>query len=93
MPVRQESPLVSSDLDFNATKPVPSPKIFENQTSSSDLYSANLLSGVTTESKPSKKRLQDDSIHITVGDPAKIGEVSLILRIFRSINCKSNFFL
>jgi hypothetical protein len=69
---KQESHLYSPDSPRPTTT-------FDSQISSSTPNSkSNSGEATTTTSKPVQKRSSEDTIEITVSDPAKVGEVSLI---------------
>lgn len=72
-PIKQESALYE-----NLNTSSPQPTTFNSQVSSSTPVSNN---ETTTESKPVRKRNDDDTIEITVSDPTKVGDVSLIIII------------
>jgi len=79
-PKKQESHLYSPD------SPQPTTTTLDSQISSSTPTSKS-NAGEATTSKPVQKRSSEDTIEITVSDPAKVGDVSLmfILLIFISL--------
>jgi hypothetical protein len=77
-PVKQQSQFYTGDL--NAAPPSPSrPSTYESQSSSSTSVSKADSTEKVVTTKPVQKRSSEDVIEITVSDPTKVGDVSLMI--------------
>jgi hypothetical protein len=83
-PVNQEEPLFPTESSVNSPSSVRSTPPYESQFSASTSTSKNILSQTITSSKPARKYSKVHDIEITVSDPTKVGDVSLILNLSKS---------
>jgi len=79
-PKKQESHLYSPD------SPGPTTTLASQISSSTPISKSNSGEAAATASKPVQKRSSEDTIEITVSDPTKVGDVSLMFILLIFIN-------